>query len=215
MLVFKKEEYLPTGLKDELIYIKDEKKLFFVVNDNAKIGLMTDETEIDIEIPPVIDDKNITTSTTFSSSNIYKIITKMVNIKVTEALKKQNNEPSKVEKIIEKEKPQNVIRSIINDKTINRLIRLNNKEKIETSVGNYFINGYIMSKKRFDIKLINATKKGFERELTLNGQWLNDRSKWIYLLNDTIEISGSQNERFLMIKDDDNIISCNIIAFMI
>jgi hypothetical protein len=193
MLVFKKEEYLPTGLKDELIYIKDEKKLFFAV----------------------IDDKNITTSTTFSSSNIYKIITKMVNIKVTEALKKQNNEPSKVEKIIEKEKPQNVIRSIINDKTINRLIRLNNKEKIETSVGNYFINGYIMSKKRFDIKLINATKKGFERELTLNGQWLNDRSKWIYLLNDTIEISGSQNERFLMIKDDDNIISCNIIAFMI
>lgn len=215
MLVFEKEEYLPTGLKDELIYIKDGKKLFFVINDNTKIGLMTDETEIDIEIPPVIDDKNISNNTTFSSANIYKIISNIIDVKLTTKLKEQNNENRKVEKIIEKEKPQNVIRSIINDKTINRLIRLNNKEKIETSIGNYFINGYIMSKKRFDIKLINATKKGFERELTLNGQWLNDRSKWVYLLNDTIEISGSQNERFLMIKDDDNIISCNVIAFMI
>jgi glucan-binding YG repeat protein len=213
MLVFEKEEYLPTGLKDEIVYIKEGKKLFYIINDNNKLGLMTDETEIDIEIPPVIDDIKVSKHTTYSSSTLYRLLQQLENQIIN--VKKQNEEPQKVEKIIEKEKPQNIIRSIINDKTINRLIRLNNKEKLETSIGNYFINGYIMSKKRFDIKLINSTKKGFEKEIQLNGQWLNDRSKWVYLINDTIEIGGSQKERYLMIKDDNNIISCNAIAFMI
>jgi len=137
MLVFKKEEYLPTGLKDEIVYIKEGKKLFYIINDNNKLGLMTDETEIDIEIPPVIDDIKVSKHTTYSSSTLYRLLQQLENQIIN--VKKQNEEPQKVEKIIEKEKPQNIIRSIINDKTINRLIRLNNKEKLETSIGNYFI----------------------------------------------------------------------------
>jgi hypothetical protein len=212
-LIFKNEDHLPKGLKNEFVIIEgptgEIDKFIYIIDDNHKIPLMTEDSEINIEIPTVVDDTTSSINTTFSSSAISKLFKNFEN-KINLIFTRLKQIP---EQNIDNEK---IITSIINNEEVIRYINILyiNKEYI-INKGNYKVSGYIIGKNKTDVNIVNYNKnEKIHNTYKINGFWFNNKTKNIFLINDNISLTGKAKDRIIKLQCED-CLQCNLSLMLI